>query len=372
MADVLERVEIEVDGRLVANFADFTWTAGAERAVRTATCRLAGPVAEADFPLPDMPVVIRTNGETILTGIVRDADPEHSDSDGGEIWTATVTFASKTVDATESSALHPTGEIRRKKLDELANAIEGTNVEWKAVGEMPEIPLHRLALGRSSFREVEEIARARGLLIYDNPDGDLQIVDGPQGRHAGGVVLGVNIMAASGSLSGETRKGPAIVRGQTGIGSGNAAFFSEARAENPELDRPRPQVILFENEPTRTALADRAQQEITRREGRGRSASVTVPGWRDQAGELWQPNRLVFLDDPLIFLSQDMLVQSVTFSQPSEGGGRGTHAVLSLVDPRAMNGEDPKASNDGRGYGVKKPKATVKAEPPPEGPLEPV
>lgn len=367
MSDVLEHIEITVDGRPIHNFMDFSMTFGAEQAVRTATIAMGGPVEEDDFPFPDMPATITANGDLLLTGVVRDANPGHQDSDGGVIWSASITFVSKPVDTTESSIVHPSGEVRDKDLAEVARAIESAGVEWKSSGQLFDVPLHRVVPGRSAFREIEELARSRGILLYDDETGAINMAKGPAGRHAGGLELGVNLLSADAQLTGRYRHDPIIVRGQASTGSGDGALRPEAEVANPALGRRRPKVILFEGEPTMDALKGRAEQELTRREGRSKSASCEVPGWRDRAGEFWMSNYLVHLKDPLIFLDQDMLIKGGTFSQ-NDGG---TRARLDLVDPRAMNGEDPKGEGDS--FKVDKPKAKVAAKPASTGgALEPV
>lgn len=370
MSDVLERIEILVDGKPIHNFMDFEMSFGAEQAVRTASVTMGGPVKEEDFPLPDMPVTITSNGDLLLTGVVRDATPGHQEGDGGLLWSASISFVSQSVDSTESSAVHSTGEIRTKKLTEVANAIESAGVKWKAASDLFDVPLHRIVPGRSAFREVEELARSRGVLLYDDETGAINLADKPAGRHGGGLELGVNLLSAKAQLTGRYRHDPIIVRGQASIGSGDGALRPEAEVANSALGRRRPIVIAFEGEPTLDALKARAEQELTRREGRSKSASCEVPGWRDKAGKFWTSNYLVHLKDPLIFLDQDMLIKSVSFRQDDNGG---TRATLELVDPRAMNGEDPKGEG-GKGFKVTKPKAKVSAKPAPvnEADLEPV
>lgn len=356
---MLETLEILIGGRPIDNFVDFSMTFGAEQAVRHASVVMGGPVSEADFPFPDMPATIRANGELLLTGTVRDATPGHQDAEGGQIWEAEITIVSKTVDSTESSIVHQTGEVRDSPLVALANTIESAGVTWNSIGALFDVPLHRIVPGRSAYQEIEELARSRGVLLYDNERGDMVLADKPAGRHTGGLALGVNILQAQAQLTGYYRHDPVIVRGQASTGSGGGALRPQAEVANTGLGRRRPTVILFEGEPTMEALKGRAEQEIRRREGRARSATCTLSGWRDQAGKIWSPNHLVHLDNPLIFVEQDMLINAVTLTQ-NEGG---TRAMLALIDAQAMNGEDAKGAGDA--FNIPKAQASISIAPAP-------
>ena len=58
-----------------------------------------------------------------------------------------------------------------------------------------------------------------------------------------------------------------------------------------------------------------------------------MQGFRDDAGQIWTPGFLVFLQSPFLDIAQTMAVESVTFSQSRD---RGSESVLKLVDPRAL------------------------------------
>lgn len=358
---MLETLEILTDGKPINNFIDFSMTFGAEQAVRTASVIMGGPVTEAEFPFPDMPATIKANGEVLLTGTVRDVAPGHRTVRGGPIWSAIITFVSKTVDTTESSVVHKSGEVRESSLADLANTIESAGVKWNALGDLFDVPVHRIVPGQSAFREIEELARSRGVLLYDNEKGEILLAKRPAGRHDGGLALGVNILEAQAHLTGRYRHNPVIVRGQASTGSGGGALRPEAEVVNSGLGRRRPKVILFEGEPTMETLKGRAEQEIRRREGRAKSATCSVSGWRDKTGKIWSSNHLVHLQNRLIFVDQDMLINRVTLDQ-NEGG---TRATLELIDPQAMNGEDPKGSGDV--FNIPKAKAKISIAPAAKG-----
>lgn len=68
--------------------------------------------------------------------------------------------------------------------------------------------------------------------------------------------------------------------------------------------------------------------ELNVRRARAREQTFTVAGFRDQAGELWNVNRLVRVDSPFVGIDSTMLVNRVSFSYTE---GRGSDTMLVVV-----------------------------------------
>jgi prophage tail gpP-like protein len=336
MSDPLERVSVSAGGRSYTGFESVSISISAEEAVRTAT--LEGSDFGGTFPLlPGTEVTVKANGTLILTGYVRDCAPSHD----GTKWSASISLVSKSVDAVECSIVHPKGWAEKKSLTELAKEFDTQGVGIEASESFPVEPNHFVNPGASLFDEIEPLARAQSAFIYDTPEGKLRIAKKPRGRHAGGLKLGVNIIAASAKLTENGRHSPVIVRGQSTSGSGKAALQLEARVADSGVKRQRPKIIIDEAETTSGRLKSRAERQVKRAAGYSREANVEVSGWRDQSGRIWEPHFTVRLDDKRIYIGQDMVIKSVTLTQDASG----TRASLSLADPRAMNGEAGGASS---------------------------
>ena len=357
----LERVTLVVDGREFADWSSVTLTESAEAAVRRANFTALLPPLKriADFSIrPDMPAEIHVSGELWGTGYIGDVTPGH-DADRGAVG---VEWLSKTIDTVESSIDHPTGYAEAMDMLALAQEFESAGIEWISEEQFEPEPDFIVIPGESNFAAAERLARSKGLLIYDDPQGRAIIAGKPAGRHEGGLALGVNIVAASGKLSGKGRHDPVIVRGQSAKGHGAGALRIEARAKDNAVGRVRPKVILQEGEISRDKAKKRAEWQVSRAAGRSREAQVTTAGWRDAAGRLWTRNWSVSLDDPLIFLRQDMVIKSVSFTQApgEEGDAAATRATLSLADPRALGGTKSQGSSDAA-WGVPEEEAEVTA-----------
>lgn len=339
----LEEIEIKVGGQAFPFWESIELEMGAERAVRAASASVHDP-GDGKFTLfPDTEVTISASGDLLLTGYVRDLEPQH-DHDKRSI---KVSFVSKTIDATEASIVHPTGMKKDADLEEIGKEFDTYQVGVRNLGaNLPKEPMHKVRPGESLWETMESRARSRGLLLYDNAEGELQIADKPQGRHQGNLAYGVNIKSGRATLTGKGRHASVIVRGQSSKGTDATSLRIEAEAKDSGGPRGRKLVLLHEGEASEDRVKKRAAWEARRAAGWSITATVPVIGWRDEGGTLWTPNWLVGLEDPLLFLKQDMVIKSVRLIQDAGDEPEGTYAELSLADPRALGGEDPHGSSN--------------------------
>ncbi|WAC26436.1 phage baseplate assembly protein [Ancylobacter sp. SL191] len=333
---MLDIITLTVGGRPMPHVS-CTLEAGAEQAARTGGFDVAwnGP------GLPcreDEACTVEINGALWLTGYVRDVNASHDDSTR----MYSVAIASRTVDATECSIDHPEGSLENCTLKDIAGAFDTAGIGVDVMIDTAKKALHQIVPGETLFSTLERDARAAGALIYDTPQGRLKIIEGPEGRHQGGLVLGVNIKRASSTLSGRFNYSEVKVRGQSSVGVTGAATRPEAEARGT-ADRKRTLIIYHEGELTSDRAKKRAGWEARRAAGRAKTASITVPGLRDAGGTIWSPNFLVPVRDAWIGLSQDMIIASVSLTQDANGGG--TEAVLTVKDPRALGGDNPRGES---------------------------
>lgn len=332
--DPLERVSVAIGGGDFRGWSRISITYSVKEAARSASLSVSD-FAGAQKIEPGADAVISASGTVILTGYVRDVRPSHTETDHH----VEVTIVSRAVDAVEASIDHETGFVKDKDLVAIAKEFDTSGVGIVASESFPKEARRFVNLGESLFGHIEPLARSHGAMIYDTPEGKLRIAKKPRGRHAGALAIGPggNIIAASAELSEEGRHDEVIVRGQASRGTGGAALRIEAKAKDRSVRRRRPRIVVHESEATAGKLKERAERNIKRAAGYSRSASVTVVGWRDQGGRIFEQHFIIAVHDPRIYIEQDMAIESVTLTQDMDG--QGTRAVLSLVDPAALNGE---------------------------------
>ncbi|GGF56757.1 hypothetical protein GCM10007301_15560 [Azorhizobium oxalatiphilum] len=317
-------------------FTDCTLTAGAEQAVRSGSFEVAwtGP------GLPcreDTPCVVLISDDVWLTGYVRDVNWEHDRASRRY----SVSVVSRTVDATETSIDHPTGSATDVDLKTIAKTFDTAGVGVEVVLATAKKAVHQILPGETLFQTLEREARAHGALIYDTPKGKLKIIDKPEGRHKGALRLGVNIVRASGTLSGQFNYDKVKVRGQSSFGTRGGALRPEAEAKGT-ADRKRTLIIYHEGEATSERVKKRAGWEAKRAAGKGKTARFTVPGCRDEEGKIYAPNHLIPVQDDWGGLRQDMIIAALTIRQDEDSG---TTTELTVKDPRALGGENPRGES---------------------------
>lgn len=351
MNGALETVVISIDGQPFAPWSAISISVSAEDAARTASIQAHLPDGTAP-PWPGRKATVTANGALLLTGYVRDFRP----SQGEEDWSADLTLVSRTVDAVEASIEHPTGLAENKDIGGIAKEFDTGGIGIVAEGSFEKHERHQITPGESLVDTLSGLAAAEGAVITDTPEGKLRIVKKPDLAHAGGLAAGVNIITASADFSEAEKFDPVIARGQQSRGHGAAALRGEAVARDASVGRHRPKIAFVETEVTAGRLKKRAEWLSRRGAGDSIGATVEVSGWRDAAGAIWTPNRLVYVRHPRIFLDQMMVIKSVTLTQDTTDGGPGTRASLTLADPRALGGSAGQ-SKSGSGWAAPEPKA---------------
>lgn len=336
MKDPLETVEVTLGGASFSGWSEVSIDISVEQAARSASLTISDYGGNLRIK-PDMPCVLRASGDLLLTGFVRDVSPSHD----GNQHQVQIGIISKTVDLVEASIDHPTGFVEKMDVGEIGKTFDTDGIGVEVDESFPQEPRRFVNTGESWFYHMEPLVRSHSGFIYDTPEGTIRIAKKPRGRHSGALMIGDggNIIAASAKLTGKGRHNPVIVRGQSSRGTGKGALRIEARASDGGVGRRRPRIIIHESEATSGKLQDRADRQVKRAAGRSREAQITVAGWRDQGGRLFEPHFLIAVRDPRIYIDQDMGIKSIRFTQTMTG--EGTRTELSLCDPRALNGEAP-------------------------------
>jgi prophage tail gpP-like protein len=88
------------------------------------------------------------------------------------------------------------------------------------------------------------------------------------------------------------------------------------------VQRYRPLIVIAEERGPHASYKQRAEWERNVRRGRSNRATITVQGWRNAAGQLWQPNTMVHLKSAWLGVDTDLLVVGVAFSLDGQSGTR--------------------------------------------------
>lgn len=338
-----EFVTISADGAAWSAFKKCEVHASFRNAVREFTLDIAaepGPSATAWTFKAGTAVDILFNGDLALRGFVDRYQPKLHEHREAEIC---VSGRSKGQDFTDSAAMHDTGEFRDKRPDEVAKELDKFGVGVSSDVQLDKVEVVRVTPGETAFRCIEKLCRTQGAFMVGQADGSIKITRSGKQRHAGGIVEGVNLKSGSADHNWSHRHSHVHVRGQRPFGRTEPQHMRiDEHSQDEALQRYRPTVVVHDGDIDKPAAKKRANYRRDREAGNALKAEVKVQGFRDDAGALWTPGFLVWLESPFFDIAQDMAIESVRFIQ-TRGDHGGSEAHLTLCDPRALGGKKSRA-----------------------------
>jgi prophage tail gpP-like protein len=334
-------VELAVDGRRYGGWTAVRVTRGLERMAADfeLTVTEAWPGRSEPWAIrPGSACRLLVDGEPLIEGWTDDYAPSFSAGDhrvgiGGR---------SRTGDLVDCSVIQPGGQFKDYDLAQIARALcapfgvpvridEGVDIG----APFPDVQVQQ---GETVFELLDRLASLRGVLLTDGPDGALVVTVAGRRRASGALVQGVNVLEASATLAHRERYSRYVVKGQR-AGSdevfGRDAAQVSGEAADPAVTRYRPLLLMAEGQVDPATARIRARWEALARAARSIEAHVTVQGWRQPDGRLWQPGELVPVRSAWLGLDRDLLVTEATWLLD----GSGTRSELSLVPAEALTPE---------------------------------
>lgn len=286
-------------------------------------------------------VQIFAGGTMLLKGEI---DSYESEAEPGKR-KVTVSGRSKSAKAIDCPPIkHKTGRIENKDLLAAAKEFDEFGVGFTADVPLNAIPKIQREPRESLWQTLERHARAEGLLLSGQPDGSIKITRGGEKRHAGALINErAPVQSIKVKFDQKGKKSPIVNRSQRALGVDSKSLRQEIKIYDETVGTYRPAVLFNEPDVAEKELKNRADWQRLRQNAAGTNATFTVAGWRDAAGELWTPGKLVFCQYPEERLDQDMMLQSVTFTQNIKDG---TTAKLTMVDPATSGAKRGKSSSD--------------------------
>lgn len=341
----LHPVEIEWSASASEAARSFRATLTPKDATRAGIAAFAADVAALGAMLARGPACTLTaSGDTVLVGWIDRYNPVLSSTAPRIV----VEGRSKSALVVDASAIHTPGEWRGAKpaaiISELAGRY-GVALADRSSGSVPR-RLFRLTLGESALSASARLARVDGHLLTGAADGGLIYYRGVLGRHAGGLVEGVNLGEGAEAIHDWSKRAKTQrVRGQKSRGAAKDDLEIDEAADDGTVTRPVEVIVVASEEIDAGAAARRAHWR--RDQAAGEGLRVMVPatlGWRDAGGRLWEPGWVVWVESPYLGVAQEMAIEKVSARQSDAG----TTAHLELVDPRALGGEKGKGSKSGK------------------------
>jgi prophage tail gpP-like protein len=190
--------------------------------------------------------------------------------------------------------------------------------------------------GESAFELIDRLAKHAGVLVVSDGQGGLRIIkQGAIGQRLGSIVEGQNLIEFSLDTDWRERFSQYIVKGQGTAADDqtDTATVGQLKAVETDLevDRYRPLVVIAEE--AGQALERRAAWEARVRRGRSSRGALRTNDWGPEAGKLWTPGDLVYIDSPSVGFTGWLLIAQVQYRLDARGG---LSSQLSLVDEDAF------------------------------------
>ena len=180
--------------------------------------------------------------------------------------------------------------------------------------------------GDTRWAFIERLSRTRNVDLANDKDGNLVLV-GPHGPRVSAVLIeGENIHSAQVVINGEDMYSFVFATGQAppdDQNNGPRASELRSKAVPPGiLPEFRPLLVPIEHPVKQQHEVDLRALKEARWSGVRIDADITVYGWLDPTGKLWQVGTEVEVDSPMVPIKQMLSIETATFTQDSTSGSR--------------------------------------------------
>lgn len=324
---------LKVDGSVYGGWKTITVQRGVRRFADTFDLSLTERWAGQDTvrPIkPDSACVIEIEGETVITGYVDDVPVTY----GAKNHDVNVNGRSRLGDLVDCS-----GDIsgfKNYKLDAIAkkicahfdiDVIVETDIGGKFKNPIKEV-------GETYHEFLSRLASYRAVYLTSNNQGNLVIARASKDRISTALVLGENVLSASGNNSKRERFYQYTVTGQQ-AGDDNTFGSSAAHVSGKAFDTQIRKARTITIVPDDLTLSDAkriAEYERNVRYGESQAVTYTVNGWHHKDG-LWRPNKRVPVVDPWLQIDEDRLITHVSYIMDDDG----KRCELEVMPPEALD-----------------------------------
>ena len=348
MTAAADRLSLTVAGKVHEGWTEVRLTRGIERLAADLTLAVTERRRAVGKPWvirPGDACEVRIGGDLVITGWVDTYAPS-LDATGHRV---EIAVRSRTADLADCAAIVPGGRLAGLDLVQLARTLAapfGLDAECDTDAGAP-FRVVQVEQGETVFDLLERHARLRGVLLTDTPEGHVRITRAGSTKAGDALVQGANILKAGAEIGQAERFSAYIVLAQQqGVAgaAGTAAAGVRGEVRDKGIRRHRPRVIVAEGQADPATARRRAEWDMARRRGRGSKATITVAGWRQSGGSLWQANQRVAITAPWLSLDEatEFVIGEITYTL-DEGGSL---AELTCMPPEAFTPEPPAEAAD--------------------------
>ncbi len=283
----------------------------------------------------------------IVSGFVRKYNVAISDTSHS----ITIEGDSKAIDLLEASHLGPYYWPEGPAESVITSVLAPFGADLLLQKQLKPIPAggYRVEVTESPYDIIKKLLDRDGLTIHTDSSGVIVATNSEIASNAGAIGRGdYTSISVDHDLTASFSE--IIVKSQKNNtdSESKASFDSSQRNQksikNPSETRYRP--IVFTNSGEGDAQEQLAQEIKSRFAGDTVTSSVTLKTHLDKLGNLWAVNKLVYLDEPLVYAKQSLLVSQVEFSL-SESDGFSCNLELKVPASFNSGAPDPRSARTG-------------------------
>jgi len=242
------------------------------------------------------------------------------------------------------------GQLKSKvSVIEVATGLELFNIAEDQIG----------ASGKNAFEFIEELARKRQVILNESGGGNIEITRAQTVKYEQKIQNliyddGNNIESAqitydlTGVYKTYIARSSQNATALNNSGSSDLAQVvnQSGRSISSDVREGRQFSFIAEKASSNEQLVERVKWESNIRRARSRIYNVIFVGHKTQFGENWVVNKLISVNDDFAGISEDMLINSITFSESLESG---EVVHLGLIDKNAYTPQPAVALSDSVG-----------------------
>lgn len=343
----VEIITTVVDGQRFSGWKRVSVSAALDEAARLCVLEAAaefGSAALAQQFKVGAKIEIYTNFNLLFTGYVDRRQPKISATEAYVV----VSGRSLSQDMIDSSAEHETGLFKNKDLKEIAEELNKYGLKIESKGKLKKHKKTKVTPGTTAYRAIERLAKSEGVTITGTADGGIKIWkpgEEPESQ-AGGIFEGLNLLEGESDHNWSNRYSEYKVIGQKPEDHGEDSLEIEQAVRDSGVRRNRKIIVVQKEDVDKDSAKERAENLRNRSAGASLQATVRLQGFRDSAGDLIEPGKLIWTESPFLDLAQDMIIEKVIYTQDESG----SICSLTLTDPRTYGGKKGKGNKSGSSW----------------------
>jgi len=330
-------ITLRHEGNEYSGWTSISVDAGLSEATRSFTATLAevnlGGMGDAYWIAPGDAVEIYADGILILSGYANEYRPSF-DANSHSV---TVSGRGKSQDAVDCSAAHPTGRFENQSISQIASELAGiVGITVSYDGEDTVISKFQVNQGEKIVNAIHRLAASHGLTLYGLADGNMALTKGTDNDRLDGIIKEGQWPMLSGSAELKDTKRFSDYEYKSQLAGGEDRYGVKAALEvskvtDAGVTRYRPFVGVVEVSADAQRAGQRAAWQQRRIAGKNVKVDLECQGFKMNANQLWEPNKLIYVRSPTLKINHELLIDSVTYSQDSGG----SKTKLSLVPPKS-------------------------------------